>query len=93
MEAKNQLKVTNTRFYHQKDTEESVDLEDPTALKYTEVMDVYSLHYFLIRRGRTLHETPEFQSYKRTFINEWKNIEGIIEQLEEILKEYDIKMV
>jgi len=30
-------------------------------------MDTYSLHHFIIRKGRTLKETPEFKSYKRTF--------------------------
>lgn len=42
-------------------------LEKFDPKNYAEVMDTYSQHKFMIRKGRTLEETPEFQSYKRTY--------------------------
>ena len=35
-------------------------LEKIDAKTYPQVMDSYSLHYFIIRKGRVLEETPEF---------------------------------
>lgn len=44
----------------------SLDLKyDPKS--YPEILDTYSLHHFIIRKGKTLEETPEFVSFKRTF--------------------------
>ena len=34
---------------------------------YNQVLDTFSLHQFVIRKGRTLTETEEFISYKRTY--------------------------
>ena len=31
-----------------------MELVDPEVKKYKEVMDVYSLHYFLVRKGKTI---------------------------------------
>jgi hypothetical protein len=45
-------------------------------------MDVYSLHFFMVRKGITIKESPEFQSFKRTFIKEWEKIEAILQQIE-----------
>ena len=56
-----------------------MQLEDPEIKKYKEVMDVYSLHYFLVRKGKTIKESPEFQSYQRTFVKEWYKIEKILQ--------------
>jgi len=54
-------------------------LKDPEVKKYKEVMDVYSLHYFMVRKGKTIKESPEFQSYQRTFVKDWYKIEKILQ--------------
>lgn len=38
----------------------SLNTEKAKAKPYEEVLDAYSLHQFMIRKGRTLAETPEF---------------------------------
>ncbi len=38
----------------------SINLEKPDPKTYPEETDTYSLHYFIIRKGKTLEETPEF---------------------------------
>jgi IQ domain-containing protein H len=59
----------------------SVDLKyDPKS--YPEILDTYSLHHFIIRKGKTLEETPEFVSFKRTFYNIFGKIGLIIRELE-----------
>jgi len=49
---------------------------------YVELMDEFSLHQFIIRKGKTLDSTPEFISFKRTYINYWAGISFIIHLLE-----------
>jgi hypothetical protein len=41
-------------------------------------MDEYSLHQFIIRKGKALENTPEFVSYRRTHRGNWGAIERII---------------
>ena len=43
----------------------------PDARDYNELMDEYSLHQLIIRRGHLLEQTPEFNSFKRTFLQKW----------------------
>jgi hypothetical protein len=62
------------------------------AKEYEEVVDAYSLHQFIIRRGKVLADTPEFQSYKRTYFGIWEPITLLIQTLEKILTDYDIRV-
>ncbi|KAL4463088.1 hypothetical protein ABPG74_007089 [Tetrahymena malaccensis] len=71
---------------------EELNLVSLDPKTYPEVLDQYSLHHFIIRKGRTLEETPEFQSYKRTYIKEWIFIITIIRSLEKLMKDYDISI-
>lgn len=57
---------------------------------YIELMDEFSLHQFIIRKGKTLDQTPEFISFKRTYINQWAGISFMIHQLEKFLMEYGV---
>ena len=41
--------------------EKEEEMKDPLA--YLEVVDEYSSHEFLMRKGKVMEETPEFQSY------------------------------
>ena len=59
---------------------------------YTSLMDKFSLHNFMIWNGKALKSTPEFQSYRRTYNNEWGGISIIIKALEEIMTNYEIKL-
>ena len=64
---------------------------DPTRT-YQDLLDMYSLHEFIIRRGKTLSSTPEFLSYQRSFPKEWAGIQLVIKALEELLLEYAIPL-
>lgn len=49
---------------------------------YNQLLDEFSLHQFIIRKGVTLIETEEFKSYKRIRTKEWPKIEKTIKLLE-----------
>ncbi|KEG15250.1 IQ calmodulin-binding protein motif family protein [Trypanosoma grayi] len=59
---------------------------------YAELLDVYSMHEFLIRKGATLRSTPEFASFKRRYAACWGNVELVIRRLEEFLQNYGIDL-
>lgn len=59
---------------------------------YTSLMDEFSLHNFMIWNGRVLKDTPEFQSYMRTYKNQWSYIVTVIGQLEKLMSENLIKL-
>ena len=45
---------------------------------YDEIMDQFSLHQFIIRKGKVLDNTPEFASYQRSYRAYWGSIERVI---------------
>lgn len=51
------------------------------ARGYDELLDAYSLHQFMIRRGRTLTATPEFVSFQRKYAHRWPAIKAVIAQV------------
>jgi hypothetical protein len=55
-------------------------------------MDQYSLHNFMIYEGRSLQDTPEFQSFKRLYSHEWGSVCAVIKLLEDLLSENSIKL-
>ena len=57
---------------------------------YNELLDEFSLHQFIIRRGRVLDSTPEFRSFKRTHAAQWGPITIVISALERLLTEYAV---
>ena len=63
---------------------------DQQARSYNELMDVFSLHQFIIRKGKVLDQTPEFISFKRTYIAQWGSVSYIIHLLEKFLSTYQI---
>lgn len=44
-------------------------------------------------QGRVLDETPEFGSFKRTFIRDWPAISSILKSLEKLMKDYAVATV
>ena len=59
---------------------------------YTELLDMYSLHEFVIRKGATLDTTPEWHSFHRSHQPMWGAISGIVQQLEKLLTEFNIPL-
>eukprot|EP00945_MAST-04E_sp_MAST-4E-sp1_P006243 g6243.t1 len=57
---------------------------------YNELLDEYSLHQFIIRKGKTLTTTPEFKSFRRTNLALWGSITSVITSLEQILEQYQV---
>lgn len=45
---------------------------------YNELMDQFSLHQIIIRKGEILDTTPEFISFKRTYLNKWGSVSYIL---------------
>lgn len=90
----------DSRFQPQPNNTLSLTIEDPNkydatqaaARTYNELMDVFSLHQFIIRKGKVLDQTPEFTSFKRTYIAQWGSVSYIIHLLEKFLSTYGIDM-
>lgn len=59
---------------------------------YEALLDQFSLHEFLIRRGATLDMTPEFESYKRAFQPVWHLVGELIVRLEETCRRYIVPL-
>jgi hypothetical protein len=72
--------------------EKKTDVAITELRTYTSLMDQYSLHNFMIWNGRALKSTPEFQSFQRTYSNEWSYIMSVIVQLEKLMTENSIKL-
>ncbi|KPA80269.1 hypothetical protein ABB37_04567 [Leptomonas pyrrhocoris] len=59
---------------------------------YTQLLDLYSMHEFIIRKGKALRNTPEFASFKRHYSASWGEVEGLIEALEELMSTYGVEL-
>lgn len=59
------------------------------ARTYAEIMDEFSLHQFIIRKGKTL-ETPEFQSFVRAHQSRWGRISELVRCLEGVMVQYSV---
>ena len=44
---------------------------------YNALLDEFSLHQFIVRRGATLSSTPEFESYRRKHARSWGPIQDL----------------
>lgn len=59
---------------------------------YNELLDTYSLHQFIIHKGRTMRETPEFISFKRVAQEIWGSVEEVIKALETLLTRFFVPL-
>lgn len=59
---------------------------------YEQILDQFSLHEFIIRKGEVMSNTEEFRSYKRSYMPFWSKIEKIIQMLEEYAKNKSIRL-
>ena len=57
---------------------------------YNELLDEYSLHQFMIRKGKVMDNTPEFISFKRKYLGKWGAISYIVHLLEKILGKAEV---
>eukprot|EP00466_Bigelowiella_natans_P016617 jgi/Bigna1/53430/estExt_Genewise1Plus.C_190183 len=59
---------------------------------YDQLLDQYSLHQFIIRKGKVL-DTPEFTSFKRKYAHIWGSIASVLKMIEQLLANSRIDMV
>lgn len=53
-------------------------------------MDEYSLHQLIFRKGKLIDETPEFVSFRRTYIDRWGPISFILLNFEKLFSDYQV---
>jgi hypothetical protein len=59
---------------------------------YNELLDTYSLHQFLIHKGRTMRDTPEFVPFRRVAQELWGSVEEALRALETLLTQYFVPL-
>jgi len=62
------------------------------ARGYNDLLDEFSLHQFIIRKGKCLDDTPEFLSFKRTYISKWGSVSYVIHLLEKFCQSSHIPL-
>ena len=67
--------------------------EELPARPYDALLDAFSLHEFMIRKGSTISNTPEFDSYRRTYEHAWHVVSVLIQRLEAVCLQYDLPLV
>ena len=70
----------------------ATQLKGKDARGYNELMDEYSLHQLMFRKGKLIDETPEFVSFRRTYIDKWGPISFIIMNFENLFKEFEVQL-
>ena len=66
---------TSTKAFDNQSTKVDADTQ---PRDYNELMDQYSLHQIIIRKGEILDTTPEFISFKRTYLNKWGSVSFVL---------------
>ena len=72
--------------------ESKVDAGAQPTRDYNELMDQYSLHQIIIRKGQVLDTTPEFISFRRTYLNKWGSVSYILHLIQRLLTDSDVDM-
>jgi hypothetical protein len=65
---------------------------DGVARPYNQLLDDHSAHFIIIRKGVTLDDTPEFESYRRTNLPMWRTLIAMLLQLEAICVQYAVPL-
>eukprot|EP00792_Barthelona_sp_PAP020_P008684 TRINITY_DN3241_c0_g2_i1.p1 TRINITY_DN3241_c0_g2~~TRINITY_DN3241_c0_g2_i1.p1 ORF type:complete len:875 (-),score=196.93 TRINITY_DN3241_c0_g2_i1:117-2690(-) len=63
------------------------------ARSFDKLLDSYAVHEFLIKKGVVYENTPEFQSFKRCYFNQWTDVNDIIKLLEDFGLRYSIPIL
>jgi|TARA_B110001450_G_scaffold255214_1_gene282195 IQ domain-containing protein H len=68
--------------------------KDPNAQArgYNELMDEYSLHQLMFRKGKLIDQTPEFVSFRRTYIDKWGPVSFILMNFEKLFTDHDVAL-
>jgi len=61
-----------------------------SARDYDTLLDAYSLHHLLLRKGKFLTSTPEFISFARLYREHWGAVKVVLQALEELAQRYRI---
>ncbi|KAG2501161.1 hypothetical protein HYH03_000976 [Edaphochlamys debaryana] len=77
---------------HQQPGAEILPPESPEARAFETLMDTFSLHEVLIRKGVVLRETPEFESYARSYEPVWGVVEGLLQHLGALCQQYAVPL-
>ncbi|EFJ52332.1 hypothetical protein VOLCADRAFT_102998 [Volvox carteri f. nagariensis] len=59
---------------------------------FESLMDAFSLHEVMIRKGAVVRDTPEFESYQRTFTSVWPVVEGLLQHLAALCAQYAVPL-
>lgn len=62
------------------------------ARGYNELMDEYSLHQLMFRKGKLIDQTPEFISFRRTYIDKWGPVSFILMNFEKLFADHDVQL-
>lgn len=82
---------TSTKDIDKRSTKIQVEAETQPR-DYNELMDQFSLHQIIIRKGEILDTTPEFISFKRTYLNKWGSVSFILHLIQRLLRESEVEM-
>ena len=62
------------------------------ARGYNELMDEYSLHQLMFRKGKLIDQTPEFVSFRRTYIEKWGPVSFILMNFEKLFTDFNVQL-
>ena len=62
----------------------------PEERGYNELMDEYSLHQLIFRKGKLIDQTPEFVSFRRTYIDKWGPVSFILMNFEKLFTDHNV---
>ncbi|KXZ47062.1 hypothetical protein GPECTOR_38g299 [Gonium pectorale] len=65
---------------------------DLSARPFESLMDTFSLHEIMIRKGQAVRDTPEFESYARTYAPVFGVVEGLLQHLGALCEQYAIPL-
>ena len=63
------------------------------AREYEDVMDQHALQIFLVRHGKVIEESPEFQSFKRLAGKKWQKLTPFLKLLLRCVSKLGLKLV
>jgi hypothetical protein len=68
--------------------------ESPEPIRtYEEMVDAFSSHQLMLRKGKVITGTPEFSSFWRIYAQHWAEITDALQFAEEIFGKYSIPLV
>jgi hypothetical protein len=68
--------------------------ESPEPIRtYEEMVDAFSSHQLMLRKGKVITGTPEFSSFRRIYAQHWAEITDALQFAEEIFGKYSIPLV